>query len=83
MCHSQRWQEWERLMDEERREDEEPRVIEVAAEPEAVEPEPERDPERELVHAGTCEPAGRRARRLKPLRKLDDLRANQIPGPGV
>jgi hypothetical protein len=51
MCHSLRWQEWERLMDEERREDEEPRVIEVAAEPETVEPEPEREPERELVHA--------------------------------
>jgi hypothetical protein len=51
MCHSQRWQEWERLMDEERREDEEPRVIEVATEPETVEPEPESDPERELVHA--------------------------------
>jgi hypothetical protein len=51
MCHSQRWQEWERLMDEERHEDEQPRVVEVAAEPEAVEPEPEREPERELVRA--------------------------------
>jgi hypothetical protein len=49
MCHSEKWQEWERLLDEERREDEEPRVI--AAEPEVVEPEPEREPEREIVHA--------------------------------
>lgn len=51
MCHSQSWQEWELLRDEERREDEEPRLVEVevTAEPEAVEPEPERDPERELI----------------------------------
>jgi hypothetical protein len=51
MCHSLKWQQWELLRDEERREDEEPRVIEVTAEPETVEPERERDPERELVHA--------------------------------
>jgi hypothetical protein len=50
MCHSLRWKEWE-LLDEERREDEEPRVIEVADEPEAVEPEPEREPERVLIRA--------------------------------
>lgn len=49
MCHSQRWWDWELLQEEERREDEEPRVIEVASEPEAVEAEPEREPERELV----------------------------------
>lgn len=51
MCHGLSWREWELLRDRERREDEEPRVVEVAAEPEAVEPEPEREPERELVHA--------------------------------
>ena len=50
MCHSERWREWELLDDEEWRKDEEARVIEVAAEPEAVEPEPEREPERELIH---------------------------------
>jgi hypothetical protein len=43
------WEEWQLLQDEKRREDEEPRVVEVASEPEAVEPEPEREPERELV----------------------------------
>jgi hypothetical protein len=49
MCHS-RWEDWETLLNEERREEEEkPRVTEVAAEPEPVEAEPERDPERELV----------------------------------
>jgi cytochrome c1 len=52
MCHSMKWQEWELLMDEERREDAEPRTVEVTererepAEPEVVR---ERDPERELV----------------------------------
>jgi hypothetical protein len=51
MCHSERWQEWELLREEERREDEEPRVVHVTTEPEAVEPEPEREPERELVRA--------------------------------
>jgi hypothetical protein len=51
MCHHLEWQDWELLREEERREDEEPRVIEVTAEPENVEFEPERDPERELVHA--------------------------------
>jgi hypothetical protein len=50
MCHSERWMEWE-LLEKERREDEEPRVIEVVHEPEAEEPEVERDPERELVRA--------------------------------
>jgi hypothetical protein len=50
MCHSLEWKDWE-LRDEERREDEEPRVITVAHEPEAEEPEPEREPERELVRA--------------------------------
>jgi hypothetical protein len=51
MCHSRRWQEWE-LLNEERREDEEPRVVEVAPERElepVPEPERERDPERELI----------------------------------
>ena len=51
MCHHIEWHEWELLKDEERREDAEPRVIEVASEPEAVEPETEREPERELVRA--------------------------------
>jgi hypothetical protein len=52
MCHSLRWKEWE-LLDEERRTDEEPRVIEVVhePEPEEAELERERDPERELVRA--------------------------------
>jgi hypothetical protein len=49
MCHHLESQDWTLLKDEERREDEEPRVVEVAGEPEAVEPEAE--PERELVHA--------------------------------
>jgi hypothetical protein len=43
------WEEWQLLQDEKRREDVETRVVEVASEPEAVEPEPEREPERELV----------------------------------
>jgi hypothetical protein len=51
MCHHLEWQDWELLQDEERRQDEEPRVIKVTAEPEAVEAEPEREPERELVRA--------------------------------
>ena len=51
MCHSLRWQEWELLREEERREDEEPRVITVVHEPDAEEAEPEREPERELVRA--------------------------------
>jgi hypothetical protein len=51
MCHHLEWQDWELLKEEERREDEEPRVTEVAAEPEAVEAEPERQPERELIRA--------------------------------
>jgi hypothetical protein len=50
MCHHLEWQDFELLRDEERREDEEPRTVEVA-EPETVEFEPERDPERELVRA--------------------------------
>ena len=50
MCHGLSWREWE-LLQKERHEDEEPRVIEVAAEPEPREVEPERDPERELVRA--------------------------------
>ena len=51
MCHGVTWEEWKLLQQEERREDEEPRTIEVVTEREAVEPEPERDPERELVRA--------------------------------
>jgi hypothetical protein len=50
MCHHLEWQDRELLKDE-RREDEEPRVIEVTAEPEAVEAEPERESERELIRA--------------------------------
>jgi hypothetical protein len=49
MCHHVELQDWELLRDEERREDEEPRTVEVT-EPEPVVIE-ERDPERELVHA--------------------------------
>jgi hypothetical protein len=49
MCWSSKWEEWELLKDEERREDDERRTVEVAAEREATEPEPERDSERELV----------------------------------
>jgi hypothetical protein len=48
MCHHMTWEDWE-LLKEERREEAEPRVVEVASEPEAVEPEPEREPERELI----------------------------------
>ena len=51
MCHSLKWENWELLEDEERREDVEPRVTEVASEPEAAEAEPEREPERELIRA--------------------------------
>jgi hypothetical protein len=50
MCHHLTWEEWQLLQDEERREEEEPRIVEVA-EREVVETETERDPERELVHA--------------------------------
>jgi hypothetical protein len=50
MCHHLTWEEWEVLRAEERRENEEPRVVE-AREPEAVEADREQDPERELVHA--------------------------------
>jgi hypothetical protein len=45
------WEEWKLLQQDERHTDEEPRTIEVVTEREAVEPEPERDPERELVRA--------------------------------
>jgi hypothetical protein len=51
MCHHLEWQDWEQVKDEQRRADEERRIVEVASEPEAVKPEPEREPERELVHA--------------------------------
>jgi hypothetical protein len=51
MCHHLSWEEWELLNVKERREDEEPRIVEVTAEPEAVEAEPERDRERELIRA--------------------------------
>jgi hypothetical protein len=50
MCHHLTWEEWQLLQAEERREDVEPRIVEVT-EREAVEAEPERDPDRELVHA--------------------------------
>jgi hypothetical protein len=49
MCHNMSWEEWQLLQDE-RREDVEPRTIEVSADSEPeVEPEPEREPERELI----------------------------------
>jgi hypothetical protein len=47
MCHHLEWQDWELLQDEERREDEEPRTIEVV-EREVDDTETESD--RELVH---------------------------------
>jgi len=50
MCHHLTREEWQLLRDEERRTDEEPRVVEVA-DPEVVETPTEREPERELVHA--------------------------------
>ncbi len=50
MCHELDWREWNLLREEERREEEEPRVIEVVAEDEA-EPVLEPDRERELVRA--------------------------------
>jgi hypothetical protein len=50
MCHHLTWEEWQLLQEVERREDEEPRTVEVT-EREVVETETERDPERELVHA--------------------------------
>ena len=52
MCHHMTWEEWQLLQDEKRREDQEPRTIEVSADSEPeVEPEPEREPERELIRA--------------------------------
>jgi hypothetical protein len=50
MCHDRRWHDWELLRDEEQRQEEEPRLVEVA-EPEAFEPEPEPERERELIRA--------------------------------
>ena len=50
MCHHMTWEEWQLLQDEKRREDVEPRTIEVRSQPEVEpEPEPEREPERELI----------------------------------
>jgi hypothetical protein len=50
MCHGSKWQDWELLLDEERREDAEPRTVEVPErEPAEPEVERERDPERELI----------------------------------
>jgi hypothetical protein len=51
MCWSSDWEEQELLRDEERREDDERRSVEVAAEPMVTEPEPARESERELVQA--------------------------------
>lgn len=49
MCWSSDWEEQELLKDEERREDEDRRTVEVAAERTATEPEREPESERELV----------------------------------
>ena len=50
MCHHMTWEEWQLLQDEKRREELEPRTIEVSADSEpVVEPEPEREPERKLI----------------------------------
>ena len=49
MCHHMTLDEWQLLQDE-RREDLEPRTIEVTADSEPeVEPELEREPDRELI----------------------------------
>ena len=50
MCHDLTREEWQLLLEEERRPGEEPRIVEVG-EREGVEAETEREPERELVHA--------------------------------
>jgi hypothetical protein len=50
MCHDLTREEWQLLLDEERRAGEEPHTVEVV-EREVVEAETEREPERELVHA--------------------------------
>lgn len=50
MCWSSSWEEWELLKDEERREDDERRSVEAAAERMASEPECEHESERELIH---------------------------------
>jgi hypothetical protein len=49
MCHELTREEWQLLLEEERRAGEEPRTVEV--EREVVEAETEREPDRELVHA--------------------------------
>jgi hypothetical protein len=50
MCHDLTREEWLLLLEEERRTDEEPLTTEVG-ERQLVEPETEREPERELVRA--------------------------------
>jgi hypothetical protein len=50
MCHSLKWENWELLEEEERRQTVEPSIVVTSEpEPEHGEAEPERDPERELV----------------------------------
>jgi len=50
MCHHLTWEEWRLLNKEERREDDEPRVVEVVDD-EVVATPTEPEPERELVRA--------------------------------
>ena len=51
MCSSSKWEESELLKDEERREEDEGRSVEAAAERSATERDRERESERELVQA--------------------------------
>jgi hypothetical protein len=50
MCWSSDWEEQELLKDEERREADERRTVEAAAERATTEPEHEGESERELIH---------------------------------
>ena len=50
MCWSSDWEEQELLKDEERREADERRTVEAAAEGATAETEPEGGSERELIH---------------------------------
>jgi hypothetical protein len=53
MCDSSKWEDWKLLRDEERREDEARRTLDIVNEHDDPDPdpEPEPEPERELVHA--------------------------------
>jgi hypothetical protein len=53
MCDSSKWEEWKLLRDEERREDEARRTLDIVNELDVPDPEVEveAEPERELIHA--------------------------------